>query len=140
MPKLLKAGSLSDEQPRLIGAEDWTPQSEAGVCIAVDQEVEERFLEADVIAIDFPAFIDGRGLSLAVLLRNRHGFTGELIAVGDVHEDVLHYMQRCGFTSFLIPDGRDPNTALSALAPYSDYYQASVVEPKPAYRRNGRGA
>ena len=140
MPKLLKGGTLSDAQPQLVDADSWTQESGMGLRIAVDQEIETRFLAAETIAIEFPAFNDGRGVSLAVLLRSRHGFTGEIMAVGDVHEDLLYYMQRCGFTSFLIPDELYANTALSSLAPYSDYYQASVTEPIPAYRRIGRGA
>src|SRR5690606_24880554 len=40
----------------------------------------ERFAS---IAINFPAFTDGRGYSSARLLRERMGFTGELRAVGD---------------------------------------------------------
>ena len=125
--------------PELVDAEHWTPDRGQGVRLAVDQPIEERFLAADRIAIDFPAFNDGRGLSLAVLLRTRHGYTGDIMATGDVHEDMLHYLRRCGFTSFLVPDERKFETALSTLAPYSDYYQASVIEPQPAFRRMGRG-
>ena len=36
-----------------------------------------------LIAIRFPVFTDGRGYSLARLLRGRHGYAGELRAVGD---------------------------------------------------------
>ena len=122
-----------------MDAEDWTPDCGKGVRLAVDQPVEERLLAADRIAIEFPAFNDGRGLSQAVLLRSRHGYAGDIMATGDVHEDMLHYMRRCGFTSFLVPDGRSLETALETLAPYSDYYQASVIEPEPAFRRIGRG-
>ena len=75
-----------------------------------------------------------------MLLRTRHGYAGDIVATGDVHEDMLHYLRRCGFTSFLVPDERSLDTALSTLAPYSDYYQASVIEPQPAFRRIGRGA
>ena len=126
--------------PELVDAVDWTPECGKGVRLAVDHVLEERFLSADRIAIEFPAFNDGRGLSLAVLLRTRYGYTGDIMATGDVHEDMLHYMRRCGFTSFLVPDERNLETALSTLAPYSDYYQASVIEPQPAFRRIGRGA
>ena len=129
----------ADILPGLMDAEDWTPASGKGVRLAVDQSIEERFLEAERIAIEFPAFNDGRGLSLAVLLRSRHGYSGDIMATGDVHEDMLHYLRRCGFTSFLMPDERHLETALSTLAPYSDYYQASVVEPEPVFRRIGRG-
>ncbi len=131
---------VTDVAPRLADTQDWTPECGKGLRLAVDQPIEDRFLAAERIAIEFPAFNDGRGLSLAVLLRNRHGYTGDIMATGDVHEDMLHYMRRCGFTSFLVPDERDLQTALSTLAPYTDYYQASVIEPEPAFRRIGRGA
>ncbi|MDE0061741.1 MAG: DUF934 domain-containing protein [Gammaproteobacteria bacterium] len=126
--------------PELVDAGNWTPECGKGVLLTVDDEVDERFLAANRIAIEFPAFNDGRGLSLAVLLRTRHGYAGDIVATGDVHEDMLHYLRRCGFTSFLVPDERSLDTALSTLAPYSDYYQASVIEPQPAFRRIGRGA
>jgi uncharacterized protein (DUF934 family) len=93
-----------------------------------------------LIAIRFEAFNDGRGLSLAVLLRTRHGFNGELRAIGEVHEDVLHYMRRCGFDSFQLPDGRDPTVALKALHSLTEFYQGSVTDPLPAFRRVARGS
>ena len=37
-----------------------------------------------VIAVNFPKFTDGRGYSIAFLLRKRLGYKGELRAVGDV--------------------------------------------------------
>src|SRR3982074_2775278 len=40
-----------------------------------------------LIAVDFPKFTDGRGYSIARLLRDRHGFRGELRAIGDVLRD-----------------------------------------------------
>ena len=61
-------------------------------------------------------------------------------AVGDVHQDLSHYLRRCGFDSFLLPDGRQVGLEDAVLAPYSDYYQASVLNPSPAYRRIRRGA
>jgi uncharacterized protein (DUF934 family) len=128
---------------RITPLEDWQPESGDGVLIGVDVEPEPRFALAPLIAIDFPAFNDGRGLSLAVLLRTRYGFTGELRAVGDVHPDMMHYMRRCGFDTFQMPEGRRlPPLAAgrSTLAPYTDYYQASVLQPEPAYRRVRRGA
>ncbi|HEY5680064.1 MAG TPA: DUF934 domain-containing protein [Pseudomonadales bacterium] len=128
---------------RLVAAEQWTPGSSDGLLLAVDAEPEQRFAGAELIAIDFPAFTDGRGLSLAVLLRTRLGFRGELRAVGDIRADMLHYLYRCGFDSFSMSgegspvdaDGVTKTTAFDALAPYSDCYQASVRQPRPAYRR-----
>ena len=39
--------------------------------LSVDSEPQSDWVEADLIGIEFPAFTDGRGLSLAVLLRQR---------------------------------------------------------------------
>ncbi len=52
-----------------------------------------------LVAVAFPAYTDGRGYSMASLLRTRLGFAGELRAVGDVLLDQIPYMLRCGFTS-----------------------------------------
>ena len=42
-----------------------------------------------VIAVNFPKFGDGRGYSIARLLRERYGYQGELRAVGEVARDHL---------------------------------------------------
>lgn len=138
MPTLLnRAGDvIKDEWSEAVGAADWS-SAQAPLLLGVDDEPTAEQAKATQIAIDFPAFNDGRGLSTAVLLRTRLGFTGELRAVGEVHPDVLHYMARCGFDSFALPDSVDPKTAARLLAPYSENYQASVVQPEPHFRRNG---
>ena len=92
-----------------------------------------------LIAIRFSTVNDGRGLSIAALLRTRLGFKGELRAIGNVHEDVLHYMRRCGFDSYELHDDHDPAIALAAMNPYTEYYQGSVIDPLPAFRRVARG-
>lgn len=54
------------------------------------------------IAINFPAFTDGRGYSSARLIAERYGYTGELRAVGDVLADQIPLMRRCGITTFAV--------------------------------------
>jgi len=76
-----------------------------------------------LMAIDFPAYTDGRGYSLAQLLRQPYGWTGELRAVGDVMIDTMHYLARCGFDSFLVKPGHNPQQALTALATFTRQYQ-----------------
>jgi phosphoadenosine phosphosulfate reductase len=49
------------------------------------------------IAVHFPKFGDGRGYSLARLLRDRHGFSGELRAFGDILWDQVEALSRVGF-------------------------------------------
>ncbi len=145
MPHLISAAE--DGGPWQLLAEppavDWQTseswQNGQPLLLRGDEEPQADYAGASRIAIEFAAFNDGRGLSLAVLLRERIGFAGEIRAVGAVHEDILHYMIRCGFTSFELPDERDPEIALNSLAPYSDTYQGSVVQPQPAFRRTRRG-
>jgi len=55
-----------------------------------------------LIAVTFPAFNDGRAYSQASLLRARHGFRGEIRAVGDVLIDQVALMLRCGIDSFAV--------------------------------------
>ena len=59
---------------------------------------------AGPIAIRFPTFGDGRGISLAVLLRERHGFKGEIRAVGYLIPDLAQFLLRSGFDTAEITD------------------------------------
>lgn len=54
------------------------------------------------IAINFPAFGDGRGYSSSRLIAERYGYKGELRAVGDVLHDQISHMRRCGMTAFVV--------------------------------------
>jgi len=56
------------------------------------------------IAIRFPKFGDGRGYSLARLLRDRHGYRGELRAIGDVLLDQVEAFLRVGFDTLDVSD------------------------------------
>ncbi|XOV81826.1 MAG: DUF934 domain-containing protein [bacterium] len=118
-------------------ADTW--ESGLPLLLSADLEPLPEYKSASAIAIEFPAFNDGRALSLAVLLRTRLNYAGELRAVGAVHEDILHYMVRCGFDAIEIPDERDVQTALALISPYSNVYQGSVTNPEPSFRRMQRG-
>ncbi len=87
------------------------------------------------IAVNFPKYGDGRGYSIARLLRERYGFEGELRAVGEVARDHLHAMAQCGFDAFQLRDGEDAQAALAALDDFSEAYQASAAQPEPLFRR-----
>jgi uncharacterized protein (DUF934 family) len=89
--------------------------------------VEPFLRQLSLIAVQFPAFTDGRGYSSAYLVRARLGWVGELRAVGDVLQDQLRAMQRVGFDSFALRAGKDPRRALAAFASISVVYQASMA-------------
>lgn len=80
----------------------------------------------ELIAVRFPTFTDGRGYSIARLLRERHGFRGELRAIGDVLQDTLFELARCGFDAFALRADQDPLAALSAFDAFSEVYQAAT--------------
>jgi uncharacterized protein (DUF934 family) len=81
------------------------------------------------IAVEFPIYTDGRGYSIAQLLRTHYGWRGELRAVGDVLIDTIHYQARCGFDSFVVKPGHDPRKALHALQTFTHHYQRGYKRP-----------
>jgi uncharacterized protein (DUF934 family) len=89
----------------------------------------------DVIAVRFASFTDGRGYSLARMLRERYGYRGELRAIGDVLRDQIYYLSRCGFDAFALRTDQKPEQALAALDDFSEAYQTSVDRPHPLFRR-----
>lgn len=104
---------------------------------AEPDELEGGLREAEVLAIEFPSFADGRGLSLAALLRTRMGYAGRLRACGDLLADVLPALVRCGFDEFEIADEADLDAAREALRRPRRFYQGSVIDPLPHFRRAG---
>jgi uncharacterized protein (DUF934 family) len=89
--------------------------------------------ELDAIFIEFAGFGDGRGYSFAALLR-RQGYQGELRAVGDVFKDVLNYLKRSGFDTFVVKEGKDIHEAAAGLQDFTHPYQASTAVPQASYQ------
>lgn len=78
-----------------------------------------------LIALEFPRFPDGRAYTHARMLRERFHFAGEVRAVGDVLQEQLHFMQRCGFDAFEV-SGPDPEQAWRTIAgDHTVWYQAT---------------
>lgn len=98
-------------------------------------ELEDSVADLPLIAVNFPAFADGRGYSLARLLRERLNYEGELRAVGDVLIDQLNFMKRCGFNTFLLKEGLSGEKALNYFATFSDPYQLANDLKTPLFRR-----
>lgn len=88
-----------------------------------------------LIAVRFTRFTDGRGYSIARLLRGRYGYRGEIRAIGDVLRDQIFYMKRVGFDAFELRADQDVEAALRAFADFSESYQASTDEALPLFRR-----
>jgi uncharacterized protein (DUF934 family) len=83
-------------------------RSDIGIWFAADADIAPYLAlisDVAVIAINFPAFANGRGYSLARLVKERSEFKGELRAFGDVLLDQLFFMRRCGFDTYLLKAG-----------------------------------
>jgi uncharacterized protein (DUF934 family) len=89
----------------------------------------------ELIAVSFKRFTDGRGYSIARLLRARYGYRGELRAVGDVLIDQLFYLMRVGFDAYALREDQEPAAVAAALRAFSTSYQAGADEPLPLFRR-----
>ena len=76
-----------------------------------------------VIALMFPTFRDGRAYSQARLLRERHGFKGELRATGQVLRDQFVFMLRAGFDTFEVRKDSDAEAFAATAKRYSVFYQ-----------------
>jgi uncharacterized protein (DUF934 family) len=113
-------------------------RGDIGVWLAPDSDPETMAADVGavpIIAVDFPAFTDGRGYSIGRLLRDRYGFKGELRAIGDVLRDQLFALAECGFDAFAIRGDRDPASALAGLGDFTRIYAATSRNPQPWFRR-----
>ncbi|AMX02453.1 DUF934 domain-containing protein [Microbulbifer thermotolerans] len=112
--------------------------SEIGVWLDSDESADLIGTDATtlpLIAVNFPAFTDGRGFTTGRLLRERYGFQGELRAVGAFIRDQLTYLRRCGFNAFAYEGEQPLKKLLDSMYDFSESYQTSVDQPLPMFRR-----
>jgi len=75
------------------------------------------------VALVFPTFRDGRAYSQARLLRERHGYDGELRATGQVLRDQFMFMLRAGFDALEARKQSDVEAFATTAKRYSVFYQ-----------------
>ncbi len=132
---------LNEESPDLsqasiVSLEYWqknkaalTQQKTLGLRILGDTDPSEFIDELanfDVIAIEIPAFTDGRAYSLAKTLRDKYGYSGELRAIGEVLPDQALYLTRVGFNALELASEELRELALKKLAAFSVFYQTAT--------------
>ena len=99
-----------------FGSDDWTsgfaemgqaPANDNTLAVDVPSDATPEsmldLLAAPLIRIDFPSFADGRGFTLASILR-RAGYEGRLRAKGHVLADQYAMARRSGFDEVEIDD------------------------------------
>jgi len=106
-----------------------------GLVLEPGERIEEIVADLSrfaAIAVRFPKYADGRGYSLARLLRERHGFTGELRAIGDILLDQVAHFFRVGFDTLAID--HEPTRAQLASGAHlcqPVFYQPAVEPATP---------
>lgn len=153
MRKIIRDGAIADDHWQhvaddeaipagdvIVGHSRWQQERDTllqhggriGIRIDGDTSLADVIDDLDqfsVIALDFPAFKDGRCYSHARVLRERFRYGGELRAVGDVLRDQLMYMTRVGINAFEVREDRSIEDALNAFREFSGYYQINPHGP-----------
>jgi uncharacterized protein (DUF934 family) len=120
-PVLLPAARFLAGAERIAGRPGAT-----GVMWPNDRDIGELAPYLDLlalVALVFPAFKDGRAYSQARLLRERHGYRGELRATGDVLRDQFLFLVRAGFDAFEVKKDADAEAFAASVSRYSVFYQ-----------------
>jgi uncharacterized protein (DUF934 family) len=127
-------GPVSDVAPVLVPAERFlssiseyrNAKVPVGVIWPNDKRIEdlEPYLDRlALVALQFPAFKDGRAYSQARILRERYKFKGELRATGDILQDQFLFLLRAGFNSFEVKKDADAAAFAEAVHRFTVFYQ-----------------
>lgn len=102
---LPETGDLIVSLDRFLNERAELTAREGRLGVAIDNAIDPNGLkdflsDIDLIALEFPAFTDGRAYSQAQHLRSHLDFTGELRATGTVLADQATFLSRVGFDTF----------------------------------------
>lgn len=117
-----------------------------GASVLLPPETSDEALEALGQSLDgvqrvglvFGKWVDGRGYSLARLLRRRYRFAGEVRASGEVLVDMLPLLVRCGVDAVVLRGDQSLSHARRVLGHFAElgHYQGDVQQPLPRFRRD----
>lgn len=94
-----------------------------------DAAVKQAIATGHPIAIAFAKFNDGRGFSVARLIRSGHGFRGEILATGHTIPDQALHLLRCGIDTVEVADASRLAQWKKSLASYGSAYQPAANNP-----------
>ena len=121
----------------IVGLKRWREERDAlikrkdpvGVRLQSDHtagDVADDLEHLGVVALAFPVFKDGRAYTNARRLRERHGYTGEIRAIGNVLRDQYLFMRRCGFDALEVKEGETERDWQKATQAIGVFYQAAA--------------
>jgi len=120
----------------LAERDELADRKDVGVWLNSDEEPETIGEDLDglpAVAVNFPTFTDGRGYSIASIIRRKFAYKGELRAIGDVRRDQIEQMLRCGFDTFAVDEDQIED-ALDGVTSFTYSYQSSIDRPEPLFR------
>ena len=128
-PVIVSLARFKLEQNSLLARKD-----KLGICLKSGEEPAQiaDFVDRfSLIALEFPAYRNGRAYSYAYLLRERYGFKGELRAVGTVLRDQFNYLTRVGFDTLEVRDNITPEIFKLSVSTFQNSYQTSADGKTP---------
>ncbi len=90
------------------------------------EAIEDDLDKLDLIALEFPNYVDGRCFSHAILLKDAYQYQGEILAIGDILRDQIAHLERCGINLIKFTDHRNIEDALQAFLEFTTPYQPSL--------------
>lgn len=131
--------TLADDEPLpdgpvIVSLDRWKKEQNAllardgklGIRLKSGEEpalIAEHLDRFDVVALEFPAYRNGRAFSYARLLRDRYGYKGEVRAVGAVLRDQFYYLVRVGFDALEVRDNITPEIYRAMIGTFTHDYQ-----------------
>ena len=112
-------------------------QAQDGVRLTVstpEADIRAAAAANDSLILEFEAFRDGRGFSLAALLRGQ-GYRGRLIAAGKVLPDQVRHLRRSGFDAVELSPGADAAPWRRMDQVFSAAYQSASGEDRLVWRQ-----
>ncbi|MFK0299363.1 phosphoadenylyl-sulfate reductase [Brevundimonas sp. NPDC090276] len=112
-------------------------QAQDGVRLSVstpEEDIRAAAAANDSLILEFEAFRDGRGFSLAAILRGQ-GYQGRLIAAGKVLPDQVRHLRRCGFDAVELAPGADPAPWRRMDQVFSAAYQPASGDDRLVWRQ-----
>ena len=121
----------------IVGLKRWREERDAlikrkdpvGVRLQSDHtagDVADDLEHLGVVALAFPVFKDGRAYSNARRLREHHGYSGEVRAIGNVLRDQYLFMLRCGFDALEVKEGETEKDWEKVTQAISVFYQPAA--------------
>lgn len=140
---LAEAEQAVPEGPAIVPLERFVAERDSlvgrnaplGVLVEAGEPIDDLVPLLDRVALvvlPFPKFVDGRSSSKARVLRERHGFAGEIRATGDVLIDQMPLMRRCGFDAFEVANPVTRRQLATGLWPDVPHYLQPVGSSRQA--------